>query len=253
MQDDASNRVFTAGEVGEVAGLSYRQLNDWESKGALPPDPDRDAAWRRFSPREVFVLVVCAELRRSFGVPVDRLRFVRQFMLKDGADHLRAAVDLMSMLGVGVWLMTDFETTFVMDSELEFTDLWMHGYFGGPHNAYALLKVNPLVNRVLGSLKDPVQLPEHGHGYELMRELRSSFGVRTPEEFQALQLIRSGDFESVEVVLKDGTISRIRTTARPDEKSQIADLLQQHDYQTLTVTKRNGQIVSIQQEAVIKP
>ena len=86
-----------------------------------------------------------------------------------------------------------------------------------------------------------------------MRALRSRFGVETAEEYRALELIRSGEFEKVEVLLKDGSISRIRTTARPEEKARITDLLQQHDYQTLTITKTGGEVVSIKQEASLKP
>lgn len=253
MADADDDRVYSSGEVRDVSGLSYRQLNDWETRGAMPPNPDRDAAWRRFSYREVFALTVCAELRSRFGVSVERLKFVQQFMLQDGADHLTAAVDLMNTLGVGVWLMTDFESVFDMDSELAFADYWKRGYFGGPIPAFAFLKLNPVVNRILATLPDPVHLPDHGAGYDMVRALRQQFGVRSAEEFTALDMIRSGDFDKIEIVLKDGTIDRIKTTSHPDVKVRVAELLQQHKYQKITITQREGQVMTIEQEATTKP
>ena len=243
-----SGRVFTAADVRKAASLSYRQLNDWEHKGALPREEARGAGWRKYTLREVFVMMVCAEIRRRFGVPVDRLRFVREFMLQDRADHLRAAAELMAILGVNVWLVTDLEETFIMNSELEFRDLVNHEFLGGDHpRAWILLKVNPIVNKLLGALKDPIHLASHGRGHEILRELRQSLGVRTPEEYDILQMIRSGDFDRIDVEMKNGEIRTIRTTKQvtDPESEDLTRLVLQHEYQTLIVTRRNGRTVSI--------
>jgi hypothetical protein len=61
----------------------------------------------------------------------------------------------MGVLGVGVWVMTDFEDTFVMDSELEFRGMWQAGYFGSSNDrAFAFVNVTPLVNKMLSALKE---------------------------------------------------------------------------------------------------
>lgn len=244
---------LSAGEVQAAAGLTYRQLNDWESRGALPSDPNRARGWRKFSPREVFVLMVCAEIRRRFGTPIERIKFVSDFMLQPGTDHFSAAIRLMDMLGVGVWLMTDFEDTFVMDSELEFRDMAAYGFFGGEdHAGYVVLKLNPLVNRLLACLNDPVQLPSHGLGYQILREIERRFGENSPAERQVLDAIRSGDFSKIEVVTREGKITTIRTIGHPSPTESVEDLLSWHDFQRLVVTKRNGQVVSVEQQATEK-
>lgn len=250
----AWERVFTARDVQEAAGLSSRQLNDWDVRGALPHERGADAGWRRFTARDLFILMTCAALRRQFGVSVDRIRYVQQFMLQDGADHLEAAIHLMSTLGVGVWLLTDFEKTFVMDSELEFQDLWQHGYFGGSaSDSYALLKINPIVNQFLGCRTGGLFLPEHGRGYEIMQEMRSAFGVKSPEEFEVLQMIRGGDFERVEIKSLKGEIQTIRATSYPDPDANLDDIRREHPYLSLTVVQRDGRTVSIEQTTTIKP
>ena len=95
MAEDEDDAVFTANDLFELAGLTYRQLNDWERRGALPHDRERDAGWRRFTAREVFALMVCAEIKAKFGTPLTRLKWVVDFMGQKGANHLRAALDMM--------------------------------------------------------------------------------------------------------------------------------------------------------------
>lgn len=254
MPDPDDETLHTAGDVRRVTGMSYRQLNDWDERGALPTKPDRDANWRRFTPSQVFVVLVSAELRKRFGVPVERLKFVQEMMLQPGADHFRASVRLMLLLEVEVWLMTDFEKTFIVDSELEFTDLWAHGFFGAGLDSAAFLRLSPLVNRVLSARKEPFQISTEGRrGAALFHAATAANATQTNEEREILQLIRSGDFAKIEVVLRDGNVDRIRTTTHPDVESHIAELLKQHDFQTLQITTRDGQVVSIEQQAVKKP
>ena len=155
MAESEQNQQFSASDVQHLAGLSYRQLNDWEARGIGGTNDDRGAKWRRYSPKQIFALMVCAEFRKRFGIPVERLGFVQQFMFQDDADHLQAAVELMALLGVGVWIVTDFEDTFIMDSELEFTDLIALGWVRGEGSkAFVWLKVNPIVNRILACRKE---------------------------------------------------------------------------------------------------
>lgn len=250
----ASERVFSARDVQRASGLTARQLNDWDERGALPHDREGETGWRRFSIREIFVLMVCAELRSKFGVSVERVKFVQKLMLQDDADHFASAVQLMEILGVGVWLLTDFEHTFIMDSELELGELWSMGLFGTDKPAaFALLKMNPLVNRLLACMKEPEYLPTHGRGYDIMHDIRYNLGGYSPEELEAIQLIRSGDYESVEIVAPNGKIETLYATARVDPSVDLNQIRREHPFQTLTVKMKNGKTVSVTQQTVFKP
>jgi DNA-binding transcriptional MerR regulator len=242
-------RPFTAGDVRKATGLSSRQLNDWDERGALPHNRDGEAGWRRFTLREVFVLLVCVEFRKQLGIPVERLRFVREFMLQDGANHLKAAIDLMAILGVNIWLLTDFEKTFVMDSELEFQDMFRHGFFSAPgKKGFALLNVSPLVTRLTATLKEPLDLPLHGRGFEILRQMEPKGA-----EHRVLELIRSGDYRKIEIETKSGEIKTIKKSRRVDDESRIAALLDEHDFQKVTVTTQGGKVVHIEQASTEKP
>ncbi|MFN8022113.1 MAG: MerR family transcriptional regulator [Acidimicrobiales bacterium] len=245
--------AFTAGDVGRATGLSYRQINDWDSRGLLPSETERESSWRRFSPRDIFTLMVLAELRREFNASNEGLRFVRNSMTQEGANHLQAAAELMVILGVEVWLMTDFKETFVMDSELEFTDLWAHGFFGGPTNAFAFVKVSPLVNRLFATLKEPLFLPSHGAGRKLMADIHRASTAQSQEELRILRELRDPDVVSLEILMKDGSIERINRLTRPDPTESLRDLLRAADYQKITIHRKDGRTVAVQREESIKP
>ncbi len=253
MAPGLDDRAYSSRDVQDAAGLTRRQQNDWDGRGLLPHDRDGEEGWRRYTPREIFILMVCSEIRRQYGTPVERLKWLQDFMLQDGAHHFRVAVEMMATLGVGVWLLTDFEDTFIMDSELEFADLWEMGFFGAAsEKGYVLVPLNALVNRLLSCLKEPVELEAHGRGHEIMQQVRAMHQLLSREEAMVLEAVRSKDFESVTVELVDGEVEIIRTTSRQDPATQLRDLLVE-PYQTLTLTKVGGTTVQITQELTTKP
>ena len=245
-----NERIFSARAVQMATGLTSRQLNDWDERGALPHSREGEVGWRRFSIREIFALMVCVELRNKFDVSVERVKHVQEIMLKDGADYFIDAANLMESLGLGVWLLTDFGSTLIMDSELKFKLLWEYGFFGGDgDDAYALLKLNPLVNRLLSYREEPLFLPANGRG----RELMTISSVETKEECEALKLIRSGDYESVEIVAPNGKIETLYATAQVDPTADLNQIRREHPFQTLTVKMKDGKTHSVTQQKVIKP
>jgi len=248
------SQTYTAADLKRAAGLSYRQINEWDEKGVLPETRSNDAGWRKFSPRDIFALMVCGEIRRQFGVPVESLKRVRVFMLQDGADHLQAAIEIMGQ-GMAVVLMTDLKETFVMDSDLEIEDLLHLGYFRHEgRQGYLLIKLNPLVNRLLGCLKEPVTLSIHDAIYRVVRNARGELGIRSQEEFEVLRLLRSGEYRKVIVHLNDGKILRADTEAGVSEAEQrrLLKVLDGEQFQTVTVTLHDGKIVKATKQKPVK-
>lgn len=172
---DSADPLFTAKDIKEAAGLSYRQLNDWDAKGVLPGSRDKDGRWRKYTPRDLFVIMVLAEIRKRFGVPLESLSWVKSFMLQEGANHFAAAVDLIGGLGVSVFVVTDLSKAFMMVPDIEFGDLMTMGWYrGNDPDQFLAIKVNPLVNRLLGCLKEPIHLEAHGWGYDLVAQPSSA-------------------------------------------------------------------------------
>jgi hypothetical protein len=149
---------FKASDVREAAGLTYRQLNDWDTKGALKGQRGGHAGWRKFSADEVFALAVCAEIRKLFGVPIESLGTVRSFMVRDETARYEAAQE-MTKAGLHVWFLTDLKRVFVMNHEVELRSLFGLGFFQiEKPNGFVLLHLSPLlakVERTLGSTSLP--------------------------------------------------------------------------------------------------
>lgn len=253
--DGKAEAKYTANDVKKAAGLSYRQLNNWESKGALPGGRDAEEGWRKFSPRDIFALMVCSELRKHFHVPLEAVGWVQSFMQKEGANHLQAAVELIANYGFTVWLLTDCKTIFIMDSDLEFEDLFSLGCFRGEGpEGYILLRINPIVNKLLGCLKSPIQLKTNDRVYGAIQEARKAHSAQSSQEFEVLQLVRDGNYDQITIQLKNGKIvgAEGEEELSISDHKRLLDLIQQHKYQTVTIKKHDGQIVRLRRKIPIK-
>ena len=62
-----------ASDVLTLAGLTYRQLHDWERRAGII-DSERASAegWRKFTFEEVVALAICVRLRDHFSLPLER-------------------------------------------------------------------------------------------------------------------------------------------------------------------------------------
>ncbi len=241
--------TFSAGEAKELSGLSSRQLNDWEARGAVQSERAKAGEWRKFTAKQAFALVVASELRRVCHVPVGQVSWIVDFMNQEKANHFEAALDLMKA-GLHVFLLTDLERTFVMDSDLEIQDLMMHGFFRTEsHSSHVLLRLNHLVNRLLG-LKGIPPLEASRDFYEATMRGRAQLSVRTRAEMEVLQAVRTGGFDKVEIKLKDGKVTQISgegsvSAADVSEDGEGVTVLNGEEFETVTLTKSNGRVTHV--------
>jgi DNA-binding transcriptional MerR regulator len=182
--------MFTASDVKAVGGISYRQLNDWDSKGALPTQRVGSSGWRKFDSRQLFVILICAEIRNKFGVSIEKLAWLQNFMLQDGANHFLAAVEMMKY-GMAVLILTDLRQQFDMDSDFAIGDLLRLGYcrYDQPQS-YVVLLVNPIINKMLAALKNPTQLKISDKVYDALDAAEAGTKVRDTAELAVLETMR---------------------------------------------------------------
>lgn len=249
------NPSYTASDIRKTAGLSYRQLNDWDTKGALPGTRPGDSSWRKFTLREVFAILVCVEIRDRFGVPLHSLKWVQSCMLRDGADHFTYAVRAIASLGVSLYLLTDLKETFIIDHDHEFEDMFRLGYFRGDNpRAYIFIKLNPLVNRVLACLKKPIELKTHDKFYELLRYFELDRIAKNKKEQEVLRLLREKTYQRITVQTKNGEIlhADVEEESFPERHSEIVDAVESNAYQTVTVKVQDGKVVHLSRKHRIK-
>jgi len=196
----SENPKFTASDVRKVGGVSYRQLNGWDSKGALPSQRVRSSGWRTFDPRQLFVILVCAELRMKFGVPIKRLAWLQKFMLQDGANHYSAALEMMRR-GLAVVIFSDLNEQFEMNLDSVIGNSIRLGYcrYDEPQS-YVLLLVNPIINKMLAAQMEAPRLEISYKSYYELRDAEATTRVRDTAELAVLEAMRHPNTSQLTVV-----------------------------------------------------
>lgn len=204
-------------------------------------------------------ILIIAELRRRFAVPLESLTWIKSFMLQEGADHFAYVVRMMQC-GLTVYLLTDFKETFIMDTDLEFEDYFKYGCFRGDEpSVYIFIRINPLVNRLLSCLKNPIQLETREETYDLLCRIRREPTARNQQEYEVLRLIREKAYQRVSVHVSEGKIIRLEVDEElplgEQEKREkiILDAIRNNDFQTVTVQVQNGKVVRLSRKNSIKP
>ncbi|HEY7292770.1 MAG TPA: MerR family transcriptional regulator [Vicinamibacterales bacterium] len=101
-------KTYSSREVAALTGLSARQLQGWDASGLLPPSvrPHRTAAGgyteRRYSPIELFELLVLGDLRRR-GFSISQLHTIVRILREEFGQRLFDATGG----GGAVQLLTD--------------------------------------------------------------------------------------------------------------------------------------------------
>jgi len=256
-QELSAERDLRAKDVKDATGLSYRQLNDWESKGIVPNKRKDSSHWRKFTNREVFMLMICKEIRNRFNMPIESFGFIRSFMLQKGANHFEAALRMMSM-GLCVYLMTDLKEFFIMDTDLEFEDLSKHGLFRSDEpQGYIFLNVNPLVNRMLSMKKLP-NIKINNEIYDSLLEFARQSATRTNEERELLKLIRNKAYKRITAHMKDSKIFQVDTEEelgeefKSKQEKELLKIIKEKKYQTILLQKHDDKIVRLSRKSTTK-
>ena len=241
---DANDQSFTAGDVKHAAGLSYRQLNDWDLKGALPNSRERETGWRKFTVRDLFVLMVCSEVRKRYGMPLEKLVWLKSFMLQEKSDHFQAAVRMMQH-GLAVFIFTDLEESFDMDADIAIADMLELGYcrYDHPH-AYIFICINPIVNKILAALEKPVRLEISDRVYEARWAANAKFSIQDDAELAVLDAMRDDDVKRFIVTARDKEILLELEQELP-EGTDLNTAVSGHDFQTVTIKRHEGKNVRI--------
>ena len=117
-------KTYSSREIAAMSGLTARQLQVWDASGLLPPTvrPHRTAAGgyteRRYSPIELFELLVLADLRRR-GFSVQQLHQIIRVLKQQFGQRLFDATGG----GGSVQLLTDGREIYARTSAGAFFNL----------------------------------------------------------------------------------------------------------------------------------
>ncbi len=247
---------FTARDIRDLTGITYRQLNDWENRGLLPSSSRRGRKWRRFDDRESFAILICAQLRQQYGIPIDSMIWVKDQLLTDWQHGFYVAKTKFEMDGASVFLLTDLKHRFTILTSPDLARMSITGFFETSScQHFLLLKLNRLINRMLLYEDPPFQLFESPAATHLSAIPNRQLWIREVGEATVLESIRKRNFREVHVQLTDGAI---RTVFADQDYSgmtlsELDNLSKSWKYQTMILKKNDGEFVKTTRTVAIKP
>ena len=211
--EDEHVAAFTAKDAKDLAGITYRMLSDWDSKGVLASMRTSEGGWRKFTPRQMFALMVCSAIRAKYRVPIESLKFVMASMLREGADHFRWAVHTIAKYEWTIYLLTDLKETFIFDCDHNFESLIEMGFFRqGNSQNFIFLRMNDLVDMVLRAAGgEPMERSEtfYRNLREFERKSHEFHGEDVSErEREVLRLLRSKKDQRLSIKVEGGVVVR---------------------------------------------
>ena len=177
-------------------------------------------------------------------MPLEKLVWLKSFMLQEKADHLQAAVRMMQH-GLAVFIFTDLEKSFDMAADITIADMLELGYcrYDHPH-AFIFICVNPIVNKILAALKKPVRLEISDRVYKARWAANDKFRVQDDAELAVLDAMRDDDVKRFIVTARDKEIL-LELEQELQEGTDLNTAVGGHDFQTVTIKRHEGKNVRI--------
>ena len=243
--------------VKKLTGLTDRQLTDWDHRGAIPVNRESRGGWRRYSPLDVFLLMICWEIRDKFSVPVEKLKFIQKSIISNEPKCIEKLFNAVYIFNLQVFLITDFEKLLLIKPLLEIADMIKKNTFSGRgYEKLIFLNVNRLINKLFKELGLPVPDEEKIEIGRVVFAAQERFKcTQSLEETALLALSRQKGIDKVEVKLADGKIKMLRTSEERGsglDKNEIMDLIDSADFLNISIRKHNGEIIRITREQPLK-
>lgn len=222
------------------SSLTYRQANSMDEDNMLPPSPDRNQGWRKFSFKEILYIETILELKK-FGLQHSQLRNVWNCFFKDKDEN-----DIDKILPY-VMAFIEIVLTVTPEGNLDFYS---------PNNFPIKRPKDSFVFISFTKIFSDLFVKFGGEGIIPNWTLDKVLYALNDEEIKALEIIRNKDYKSLKISKKDGSINIIHaeqgSTANNLTDSQVLDLLSNRAYASLTITKRDGKIVNVSTEDTYK-
>lgn len=257
--DFLNKKVFRVSDTP----LSYRQVNSLDKDGLLGEQSERKKGWREFSPKELVYIQIVTELK-ELGFEHRKLDNLWRAFFKEPnkppkgekmpSPHINRGI---SETALGC-VFAQVEMTLVVNKKGEFA-FFDPGNFavydrllGALPSVYIRLNLNDFVNDVLKMMKkEPFPVK-----WSLSEEyIQSSVLNLTEKEKGILEVIRNNDFQTVKLKKKNGEVSVIHAERSNGDDISVQDLvkiLKEKDYQDINIVKRDGKLVNLKQEEIIK-
>jgi len=138
------NRVAAKG-AKQISGVTYRQINEWDSKGVLPcRKREKKNNWRQFTGSDVIILSIISALR-DMGIPMFKLKKLHDWINQEKT--LKFILKYIYQFNSHVYLVTDLEDYYILPDE----DVEIH-VLALSNKPMLILRLNPIIETVCNAL-----------------------------------------------------------------------------------------------------
>ncbi|MEM8484004.1 MAG: MerR family transcriptional regulator [Bacteroidota bacterium] len=215
------------------AEVTSRVANYWESQGLINVERDGEKGWRKFSIIDLVWLKTVTKLR-NFGWSIDKLKEV-QTSLFEGPAFIDKNKRRISFFEIYIAMALTLRKPVYL---LVFQDGIAEPVYYEQYSAtlrffelkdYTVLHINPILQSIFPN-SDLTPL------FEQTVEVDDN-------EFEVLFALRTGNYESITVRSKNGQPKTLELEERVDAPT-VFQLLNEHDFQDMTVKRRDGKILN---------
>jgi hypothetical protein len=210
--------------------MTYRTINHWESQGLVDCDRKEDAAWRQFSIMDQLWLYTIQALR-EFGLSLDRVKNAKEIFFTPIENYPFSIMEYYTSCAY-ILLEDVFLIVFSDGFAIPLT-------YSEYQNA---LKLNWIRNHVQISINEIIQKIFQDPNLEPRYKDEASI---TPQEFEVLHMIRTGNFEEIKIRFVNGSIYLLEGIEDLSRVAKIEGIIREGSYQDLEVKQENGRVVSI--------
>ncbi len=228
--------------VGDTP-LSYRQVNELDKEKLLKDERENEAGWRKFSFKELLFFTVASELK-ELGVENSMLRPLSKLFFritrKDGSPH-NTLDDVVCSVLAHIQVVLTFNTKGQVI-------IYAAPYFeliGEREDAFVYVNMNKIIEKLFKKLGKDYDFTYKSTSDSLLDRLHGSLNL-TEREQELVQQVRSGEYDRVEVVMKDGKMNVIRGTKvkrNPFTPTDFAKMLADKRYAKITIQMEDGNVV----------
>lgn len=250
-----------------IEGITYRQINSWEQEDLISGTRQNDErGWRKFSLIDVIKLQLIADLRNN-GVSIKRIKSILDkisnatFTLSITAppEKIRQEKIKFFLLEYALVRVTNGEKIIALIDDADEVLLQQVDkalvYYSGIWQAYPLTLILPFWRyaKNLGKLSNKdIPMKEKSSLANLLIKLQNT---PTTKEQKILDIVKDKAYDEITLKKRNNDEILIRAKRRTSgdfSDKDIVDLINQKNYQSVTVITDKGKRVALIQEESIK-
>lgn len=235
---DIPHKEYKASDVLKAANLTYRQLNNWDSKNAVNPSRNSERGWRRFTFEELICLSIASRLK-DVGASLEFIGQLYSWLM--GSNQI---VDILDMVteGTSCFLVTNLDDDMhVCDPNKSVISFGVYQYEAKPIIYFPL---NTFINEIIERLLDKAEyFPISYDVYDYLEQFVEFHSGLEEREKKILEILRQKQFKKVVIDTEEGSlVMGIAEDCADEQIAEIENIVDMHEYRRILIMQEDGSV-----------